>query len=259
MTEARGFPAFPVRSRRRLHTWWGSAWMQAMEDTAVDSGVTRRGRRSAADGRIGPIAISPGRAAAVFDGAFRMTIAVEPLSDNAWGSLVAEASVQSGHLAALLDAFLPDALSVLVPGIGELDTQCGCDDWGSPCQHAAALCYQTAWLLDAEPALLLTLRGRSLEELTTAITQHHANPPACLADAEDAPDTALAAFARPVPPLPEPPPPATGELHLLDIEPPPGIDAAALHGAAATAVTRARNLLSPTQPPRVPLSVTPKC
>jgi hypothetical protein len=62
----------------------------------------------------------------------------------------------------------------------------------------------------------------------------------------------LAAFARPVPPLPEPPPPATGELHLLDIEPPPGIDIGALHGAAVTAVTRARNLLggaSSTGPP----------
>jgi uncharacterized Zn finger protein len=243
MTEARGFPAFPARSRRRLHTWWGGAWIQAMEDTAVDSGLTRRGRRIAADGRIGPITVSPGRVAAVIDGSSRTTIAVEPLSDNAWSALVAEASVQSGHLAALLDSFLPDALSGLVPGVGDLDTHCGCDDWGNPCQHAAALCYQTAWHLDADPALLLILRGRSLEELTTAITRHHANPPACLADAEDVPVTAVEAFARPVPPLPEPPPPATGELHLLDIEPPPGIDAGVLHGAAATAVARARNLL----------------
>src|SRR3954454_6258337 len=129
MTDARGFPAFPARSRRRLHTWWGSAWIQAMVDTAVDSSLTRRGRRIAADGRLGPITISPGRVAAVFGGAFRTTIAVEPLSDNAWAALVAEASVQSGHLAALLDSALPDALAGLVPGIGDLDTQCGCDDW----------------------------------------------------------------------------------------------------------------------------------
>jgi uncharacterized Zn finger protein len=223
-----------------------------MEDTAVDGGLARRGRRIAADGRIGPITISAGRVAAVFDGVHRTTIAVEPLSDNAWASLVAEASVQSGHLAALLDSYLPDALSGLVPGVGDLDTQCGCDDWGNPCQHAAALCYQSAWLLDAEPVLLLILRGRSLEALTTAIAQHRANPPACLADADEAPIPALEAFARPVPPLPEPPPPATEDLHLLDIEPPPGIDAGALHGAAATAVTRARNLLggaSCTSPP----------
>jgi uncharacterized Zn finger protein len=239
MTEARGFPAFPARSRRRHHTWWGTAWIQAMEDTAVDSGLTRRGRRIAADGRIGPITISPGRIAAVLDGANRTTIAVEALPDNAWAALVAEASVQSGHLAALLDGYLPHDLSTLVPGVGDLDAQCSCDDWGNPCQHAAALCYQTAWLLDADPTLLLLLHGRSMEALTTAIAQHHA-------DSGEPPSTTLAAeaFARPVPPLPEPPPPATEELHLLDIEPPPGVDAGTLHGAAATAVTRARNLLA---------------
>jgi len=208
-----------------------------MEDTAVDSGLTRRGRRIAADGRIGPVTISSGRVAAVIDGAFRTTIDVEALSDNAWSSLVAEASVQSGHLAAVLDGYLPDALSGVVPGVGDLDTQCGCEDWGNPCQHAAALCYQAGWLLDADPGLLLILRGRSLEELTTAI----AKPPACLAD--DACVPAVEAFARPVPPLPEPPPPAAEVSGLLAVDPPPGVDAGTLHGAIATAVSRARNLL----------------
>jgi uncharacterized Zn finger protein len=251
MTEAKGFAAFPARSRRRHHTWWGTAWIQAMEDTAVDSSLTRGGRRIAADGRIGPITISPGRIAAVLDGANRTTVTVEGLSDNAWAALVAEASVQSGHLAALLDGHLPHDLSALVPGVGDLDAQCNCDDWGNPCQHAAALCYQTAWLLDADPALLLLLHGRSMEALTAAIAQHHTNPPACLSDTDsdsgEPPSTTLAAeaFARPVPPLPEPPPPATGELHLLDLDPPPGMDAGTLHGAAATAITRARRLLAP--------------
>lgn len=245
MTEARGFPAFPVRSRRRHHTWWGTEWIQAMEDTAVDSGLTKRGRRIAADGRIGPITVSPGRVAAVLDGPYRTAVTVEALLANAWATLVAEASIQSGHLAALLDGHLPHALSGLVPGIGDLAAQCSCDDWGNPCQHAAALCYQTAWLLDGDPSLLLLLRGRSMEELTAAIAEHHANPPVCLADADDPAPTTLAAeaFARPVPPLPEPPLPATDELRLLTIEPPPGIDAGALYGAAATAVTRARLLL----------------
>lgn len=232
MTEARGFPAFPPGSRRRTHTWWGSAWIQAMEDTAVDAGLTRRGRRMAVEGRIGPITISPGRVAAVLDAAYETAIAVEALSDNAWTNLVAEASVQSGHLAALLDGHLPHALADLLPAVGELDAQCTCDDWGNPCQHAAALCYQAAWLLDADPALLLLLRGRSVESLATAI-------------ADDTAPTTLAteAFARPVPPLPEPPPTATEELPPFTVELPPGMDQGTLAGAAATAVTRARRLL----------------
>ena len=238
MTEARGFPAFPARSRRRQHTWWGTAWLQAMEDTAVDSGLTRRGRRIAADGRIGPITVSPGRVAATINGGKHTTVAVEPLSASAWSNLVAEASVQSGHLAALLDGHLPNALSELLPTVGDLDGRCTCDDWGNPCQHAAALCYQTAWLLDADPSLLLLLRGRSVESLTAEVARHHA----AVTDAEPTP--AAEAFAQAVPPLPEPPPPATDELHLLAIDPPPGIDPSTLYGAAATAVTRARRLLT---------------
>ncbi|EWM14136.1 SWIM zinc finger family protein [Kutzneria sp. 744] len=234
MTDAQGFPAFPARSRRRQPTWWGTAWIQAMEDTAVDAGLTKAGRRIAGQGQIGPITISPGRIAAVLDNAFSTSIAVEALSDNAWAALVAEASLQSGHLAALLDGFLPHDLSAVVPGVGDLDAQCNCDDWGNPCQHAAALCYQAAWLLDADPSLLFLLRGRSAESLTKEVSRHH----------NDNTVLAAEAFARPAPSLPEPPPPATGELRLLSIEPPPGMDAGALAGAAATAATRARQLLA---------------
>jgi len=236
MSEARGFPAFPARSRRRHHTWWGTAWLQAMEDTAVDSSLTRRGRRIATDGRIGPITVSPGRLAATVDGSQQTTVAVELVSANVWTNLVTEASVQSGHLAALLDDYLPHALSELLPTVGDLDSQCSCDDWGNPCHHAAALCYQAAWLIDVDPSLLLLLRGHSLDALTAEIAGQRATPPA--------PATLAAeAFAHPVPPLPEPPPPATDAPQLLAIETPPGIDPGALHGAAATAVSRARRLL----------------
>lgn len=238
MTEARGFPAFPAGHRRGRHTWWGSAWIQAMEDTAVDAGLTRRGRRLAAEGRIGPITVSPGRVAAVLDGAQRTTVTVEPLSATAWENLVAEASVQSGHLAALLDGHLPDGLADLLPTVGDLDPRCGCEDWGDPCQHAAALCYQVAWLVDADPSLLLLIRGSSIESFTdaVAIRQFPTDPATTLAKE---------AFERPVLPLPEPPPPATDELRLLTIEPPPGIDPGVLYGAAAAAVNRARRLLGP--------------
>jgi hypothetical protein len=196
MTAARGFLPFPAGSRRRRRTWWGTEWIRAMEDAAVDTKLTRRGRRTAAEGRIGPITISSGQVSAAFDAAHRLVVAIEPLSERAWTHLIDEATVQSGHLAALLDGQLPHALADLLPTVGDLETRCGCEDWGSPCHHAAALCYQTAWLLDGDPALLFLLRGRSTQELIDAVAERHT--PVTLA---------AAAFARPVPPLPDPPPP----------------------------------------------------
>ncbi|OSC47127.1 hypothetical protein B5181_42380, partial [Streptomyces sp. 4F] len=69
-----------------------------------------------------------------------------------------------GHIAALLDKELPHSLAdcgvPLLPGPGDLAPQCSCPDSGHPCKHAAALCYQTARLLDADPFVLLLLRGR---------------------------------------------------------------------------------------------------
>ncbi|MFI9386313.1 SWIM zinc finger family protein [Kutzneria sp. NPDC052558] len=247
MTEARGFPAFPAGSRRRHHSWWGTDWLRAMEDTAVDAGLTRRGRRIATEGRIGPITVSPGRVAGTVDGNRQTAVTVEPLSDNGWATLVAEASVQSGHLAALLDGALPHALSELLPTVGDLDAHCSCEDWGNPCQHAAALCYQAAWLIDVDPSLLLLLRGRSLDALTAEVAGHHAAP----ADAVASESITLAAeaFSYPTPPLPELPPPATDAPRLHVIETPPGIDPGVLHGAAATAVSRARRLLEDGRPP----------
>lgn len=58
----------------------------------------------------------------------------------------------------------------LLPGVGDLDPECDCPDWGNPCVHAGALCYQAAWLLDADPFVLLLLRGRGREEIVTALT-----------------------------------------------------------------------------------------
>jgi uncharacterized Zn finger protein len=54
----------------------------------------------------------------------------------------------------------------LLPGIGDLQPECDREGWELPCRHAAALCFQAAWLLDADPFVLLLSRGLGEEELT---------------------------------------------------------------------------------------------
>ncbi|MCZ0982668.1 hypothetical protein O1L60_37395 [Streptomyces diastatochromogenes] len=46
----------------------------------------------------------------------------------------------------------------LLPGIGDLEAECGCEAWDH-CPHTAALCYQVARLLDEDPFVLLLMRG----------------------------------------------------------------------------------------------------
>ncbi|TWD83986.1 putative Zn finger protein [Kribbella amoyensis] len=184
MTEARGFPAFAAQRGRstRGRSWWARAWIQAMEDTSLDNDQLRKGRRTANSGQVGTITISPGRIAAIViapEDTYESVVVVDRLSDDQWARFLDQVGARAGHIAALLDGEMPhdlvtaaeDAGVPLLPGIGDLDPSCTCEAWELPCQHAAGLCYQVAWLLDQDPFVLLLMRGRSRESLLDDLQQ----------------------------------------------------------------------------------------
>ncbi|MYW97982.1 hypothetical protein G3I59_47115 [Amycolatopsis rubida] len=201
----RGFPAFPARTGRGpfARTWWGRAWLQAMEDTALDLRQLKKGRSYAAAGLVGPITVSPGLITATTedadDGPYRTGVHLAELSATDWELLLDRAADHSGHLAALLDRHLPPELAEVVPllpGIGDLDPDCDCPGWELPCRHAAALSFQVAWLLDADPFLLLLARGRTEQEILDELGRRTATRVTTGVLAADA-------YAREVPPLPD--------------------------------------------------------
>ncbi|MCW8221297.1 SWIM zinc finger family protein, partial [Streptomyces griseolus] len=130
----------------------------------------------AREGRVGAVSVRPGRVTAVVqdrDGtAYRGDVLLQRLSAREWDRFLDMASERSGHIAALLDREMPthlveDAAAAgvhLLPGIGDLEPECGCEAWDH-CPHTGALCYQVARLLDQDPFVLLLLRGRSERRL----------------------------------------------------------------------------------------------
>ncbi|NYI05477.1 SWIM zinc finger family protein [Allostreptomyces psammosilenae] len=202
--EARGFPAFPPqrRGRRFARTWWGDAWIRAMEETSLDAERLARGRRYAKAGHVGTITISPGRIAAPVHGSgdepYQTVVFVERLTEAEWGRLLDQVASEAGHIAALLDRDMPrdlveaaeDAGVRLLPDVGDLEPECDCPDWGYPCKHAAALSYQVSWLLDEDPFLLLLMRGKGEAELLDELQQRNARQAALEAPAGPAAPTA---------------------------------------------------------------------
>ncbi|MGK5520355.1 hypothetical protein ACSNN9_13470 [Micromonospora sp. URMC 107] len=251
----RGFPAFAPGRARRPRTWWGTAWNRAWEAGALDARPLRAGRRLAAAGHVGPITVSPGRlAAAVHDGdteqAYATRVRVAPLPADDWDRLAAEVAARAGHQAALLAGHLPRDLPEvtgvpLLPELGEVVPECDCPQWEHPCRHAAALCHQVSWLLDADPALLLLIRGRDARALVPAASHGDGPAPAGAptARAADAGTAAADAYARAVPSLPPAPPPVVGAPVLPLLPPGPGVDVDALRAAVAVAAGRAAALL----------------
>jgi uncharacterized Zn finger protein len=57
---------------------------------------------------------------------------------------------------------------------GDLKTDCSCPDWANPCKHIAAVYYLMGERFDADPFLLFELRGRSKDEVITALRERRA-------------------------------------------------------------------------------------
>ncbi len=190
------------RGAARATTWWGKAWVRAVEESAYADADLAAARRLARGGHVGQIATEPGGfVASVEDARGLWTAAgsLPVLDDGGLAALVEAVAAEAGRVAALLAGDLPHELveqaeeagAELLPSGFELGATCGCDHWAEPCVHALAVLYQLAWLIDADPLLLCQLRGLPRDELLARL---HARQPAA-PDADADPDLDLAVEA----------------------------------------------------------------
>ncbi|MEU6675335.1 SWIM zinc finger family protein [Streptomyces sp. NPDC046925] len=168
-------------------SWWGNAWIGALEGTSLDAGRLARGRAYAREGHVDTITVAPGRIVAYVHGSrprpYRAEIRMRTLTPEDWNNFLDAVATEPAHIAALLDKDMPHALVdaaersgvQLLPGPGDLVPSCTCPDHGRPCKHAAALTYQTARLLDADPFVLLLLRGGDEQALLDELAQRNAH------------------------------------------------------------------------------------
>lgn len=236
-------------------TWWGRAWLEALEQRArLDPDRLPRGREYACSGAVGDLNLAPGEARAQVRGRktepYQVRIRVRRFADEEWDRVLEAIAARLGHAAALLDGELPpevadDAAGAgldLLPGGGEVGPRCNCPDDADPCKHSAAACYLIAEALDADPFGLFLLRGRTRDQVLAGIRARRRGPghgagPAADADpapeltasvgqpAEDAGVDARSAFRTPVPRAPIPavplPPRRPGSPAALPVDPPP--------------------------------------
>ncbi|MFE7855230.1 SWIM zinc finger family protein [Streptomyces sp. NPDC057403] len=251
-------------------TWWGNAWVTALEEGALDAKRLARGRSYAEQGHVDAITVTPGLVLAYVQGSrprpYRVQVRLRTLEDDDWRRFLDAAVERPGHIAALLDKELPHTLAdcgvPLLPGPRDLDPHCSCPDRGHPCKHAAALCYQTARLLDADPFVLLLLRGRGERELLDALSRLNAARAARAAQEREpaqlpgvrAADAVLAAGRLPALPPPLPVPAHPGQPPVYSAAP-GGPDPFALDQLATDAAARAHALLSTGRDPVAELTL----
>lgn len=200
-------------SARYGHTWWGRAWVEALEQRSrVDARRLARGRTYAGQDRVVSLAIEPGVVAASVRGSrrldYRTHLDLRVFDDDGWQRLLGVVAGRAGHVAALLDGdvepgLVEDAHEAgveLLPSPGDIRTRCSCPDDGDPCKHAAALAYVVAEMIDDDPFVLFHLRGRSRSALLDQLRSvRRAVTSGSGADAEPDDDVDLATGAGPDP------------------------------------------------------------
>ncbi|HEX4658143.1 MAG TPA: SWIM zinc finger family protein [Streptosporangiaceae bacterium] len=163
-------------------TWWGRAWVEALEQRArLDPNRLPRGRDYARGGSVGHLVLAPGEVRAQVQGRktvpYEVRIRVRRFADDEWDRVLETISAQLGHAAAMLDGELPPEVAAdvaaagldLLPAAGEVGPRCTCPDDADPCKHSAAVCYLVADALDADPFAVLLLRGRTRGEVLAGL------------------------------------------------------------------------------------------
>ena len=240
-------------------TWWGRAWLEALEQRArLDPDRLPRGRDYARSGAVGNLTLAPGEARAQVQGRktepYQVRIRVRRFTEDEWDRVLEAISARLGHAAALLDGELPPEIADdvaaagldLLPGGGELGPRCSCPDDADPCKHSAAACYLLTDALDTDPFALFLLRGRTRDQVLAGIRTRRRGVASGQASASNAGTAGQAgaetpssagrstadpgvdartAFAAPTPSAPIPavplPPGRPGLPAALPVDPPP--------------------------------------
>ena len=179
--EARG--GIKAHSRRGAFgtTWWGRRWTETLDGFDVEGRIAR-GRAYARKGQVLAIDVEPGRVRASVQGSrpkpYAVTIRLGVYDAGDWARAADVLSQRPFFAARLLADALPPELEAAFADAGvalfpqrdaDLETDCSCPDWSSPCKHVAAVFCLLAEEFDRDPFLLFRLRGISREALLARV------------------------------------------------------------------------------------------
>lgn len=170
------------RGKKYGKTWWGNAWVNALERIDYDTNRLPRGKSYANTGRVSEIKLDEnGRVMAKVQGrrskpyrveiklahfpsahtkTIKFIIAQDP-------SVASELSL--GRLPqTILTSLEKHHIHLLPESWDDISGSCSCPDWANPCKHLAAVYYILANEIDKDPFMLFKLRNLETDELLQA-------------------------------------------------------------------------------------------
>jgi uncharacterized Zn finger protein len=204
-------PASGIRAQTQRgafgKSWWASRWIAALE-RLVDPGRLARGRTYARAGQVVSLDVGAEGVSASVQGSrptpYTVSIRFRPLSDEAWERVIERMAAEAIYAARLLSGEMPEQIEEVFAQAGtslfpsdknDMLTKCSCPDQANPCKHIAAVHYLLGERFDEDPFLMFLLRGRSQEEIVTALRARRSGPePEAGPEADQLAEVDLATF-----------------------------------------------------------------
>jgi uncharacterized Zn finger protein len=188
--------------------WWARRWIAAMEQL-VSGPRLMRGQFYARQGQVISIEESKDGVTALVQGSrprpYKVTIRLTPLSARQWNRVLDVLADQAIFAAQLLagempsnieEAFSTAGVSLFPQSNYDMISDCTCPDKANPCKHVAATHYILGERFDEDPFLLFRMRGRSQEQLLSALRQRRSGSSAVASQPRRSPRQTGEEFSR---------------------------------------------------------------
>lgn len=161
--------------------WWSQRWLDLLDSYRFKKRL-ERARNYARQGNILSIKFEGSKVLAQVQGTepepYKVSLFLEPFSDEQWGYVIETMSQQAIWAAKLLAGEMPqnmeqiftaNGLSLFPFTLSEVRSKCSCPDKANPCKHIGAVYYQLGDRFSEDPFVLFQLRGRTKDEIIASL------------------------------------------------------------------------------------------
>ncbi|BAW96664.1 SWIM zinc finger domain protein [[Synechococcus] sp. NIES-970] len=164
--------------------WWVQRWLELLDSYRFKKRL-ERARNYAKAGHVLQIDFIEAQAIALVQGTepepYRVSLNLEPFSDEAWGYVVeslAQKAIFSAQLlagempAAIEQVFTENGLNLFPFTLTDIHSHCTCPDKANPCKHIGAVYYQLGDRFNEDPFVIFQLRGRTKTQILEALQDY---------------------------------------------------------------------------------------
>jgi uncharacterized Zn finger protein len=176
---------YDIQSNRE---WWAQRWVDVLESFGWRRRL-ERARNYARQGNVLQLEFDGAKVFALVQGTapdpYKVSLALDPFDDEQWQYVIesmAERAIFSAKLLAgempqnIEEVFTANGLSLFPLTKFDIHSKCSCPDPANPCKHIGAVYYLLGDRFSEDPFVLFQLRGRSKDQIITALRQTRSSP-----------------------------------------------------------------------------------